>query len=98
MSAIELPVWTAAERESFFAAIDCHRRAAWQVSAVAGICVVILAFVVATLTAPLFYALIGLVLDLINLIIPMPDWSWTRSPMSATTWRPSRADGGCISR
>ena len=73
MSAVELPVWTAEERESFFAAIARHRRAAWQVSAVAGVCIAILAFVVATLTAPLFYALIGLVLDIINLIIPMPD-------------------------
>lgn len=72
-AAAELPAWTPAERESFFAAIDRHRRAAWQVSAVAAVCVAILAFVVATLTAPLFYALIGLVLDLINLIIPMPD-------------------------
>ncbi|WP_116807852.1 M48 family metalloprotease [Steroidobacter cummioxidans] len=73
MSAAELPLWTAAERESFFAAIARHRRAAWQVSAVAGVCIAILAFVVATLTAPLFYALIGLLLDVINLFVPMPD-------------------------
>lgn len=73
MAAAELPLWTPEERESFFAAIARHRRAAWQVSAVAGACVAILAFVVATLTSPLFYALIGLVLDLINLVIPMPD-------------------------
>lgn len=73
MSAVGLPVWTAAERESFFAAIARHRRAAWQVSAVAGVCIAILAFVVATLTAPLFYALMGLVLDVVNLVVPMPD-------------------------
>lgn len=73
MSAIELPVWTAEERESFFAAIARHRRAAWQVSAVASVCIAILAFVVATLTAPLFYALIGLILDVVNLVIPIPD-------------------------
>ena len=73
MAAAELPLWTAAERESFFAAIARHRRAAWQVSAVAGICIAILAFVVATLTSPLFYAVIGLLLDLINLVVPMPD-------------------------
>lgn len=42
MSAIELSVWTAEERESFFAAIARHRRAAWQVSAVAGVCIAIL--------------------------------------------------------
>lgn len=73
MSAAELPIWTAEERESFFAAIARHRRAAWQVSAVAGVCMAILAFVVATLTSPLFYAAIGLLLDLINLVVPMPD-------------------------
>lgn len=73
MSAVELPIWTAEEREGFFAAIERHRRAAWQVSAVASVCIAILAFVVATLTAPLFYALIGLVLDVINLVVPMPD-------------------------
>lgn len=73
MSAVELPVWTAEERESFFAAIARHRRAAWQVSAVAAVAIAILAFVVATLTSPLFYALIGLSLDVINLVVPMPD-------------------------
>jgi Zn-dependent protease with chaperone function len=73
MSAAELPIWTAEEREGFFAAIARHRRAAWQVSAVASVCIAILAFVVATLTSPLFYAVIGLLLDVINLVIPMPD-------------------------
>lgn len=73
MSAAELPIWTAEERESFFAAIARHRRAAWQVSAVSAVCIAILAFIVATLTSPLFYALIGLLLDVINLFIPMPD-------------------------
>ncbi len=73
MSAAELPIWTAEERESFFAAIARHRRAAWQVSAVAAVCIAILAFVVATLTSPLFYAVIGLLLDVINLVVPMPD-------------------------
>lgn len=73
MAAVELPVWTAQERECFFAAIARHRRAAWQVSAIAGVGIAILAFVVATLTSPLFYALLGLLLDLVNLIVPMPD-------------------------
>jgi Zn-dependent protease with chaperone function len=73
MSAAELPLWTTEERESFFAAIARHRRAAWQVSAVAGVCIAILAFVVATLTSPLFYAVIGLLFDVINLVVPMPD-------------------------
>jgi len=73
MAAVGAPVWTAAERESFFAAIARHRRAARQVSLVAAVGIAILALAVATLTAPLFYALIGLLLDIINLIVPMPD-------------------------
>lgn len=73
MSAAELPIWTAEERESFFAAIARHRRAAWQVSAVATVGIAILAFVVATLTSPLFYGLLGVLLDVINLFVPMPD-------------------------
>src|SRR5688572_981397 len=73
MSAAELPIWSPEERESFFAAIARHRRAAWQVSAVAAVGIAILAFVVATLTSPLFYALIGLLLDVINLVVPAPD-------------------------
>lgn len=73
MSTPDLPVWTPAERESFFAAIERHRRAAWQVTAIATVCVGLLGFIVATLTAPLFYAVLGLALDLINLLVPMPD-------------------------
>jgi Zn-dependent protease with chaperone function len=73
MSAITHAPWENLERESFFAALARHRRAAWRVTA---LCVVgngVLALVVATLMSPLFYALIALVLDLINLAIPMPN-------------------------
>jgi len=65
--------WTPLERESFFAAIERHRRAAWRVSALSILANAALAFVVATLMSPLFYALIALLLDLINLVIPMPN-------------------------
>jgi Zn-dependent protease with chaperone function len=64
---------TAAERESFLDAIARHRRAAWQVNAVCALCVAVLAAVVALLVAPLWWALIGLVVDLANLVVPMPD-------------------------
>lgn len=71
--AAQLPVFTPTERESFFASIARHRRAASRVSSIAGACATVLALVVAILMAPLLYALIGLVLDLLNLVVPMPD-------------------------
>lgn len=64
---------SAAERESFFAAIARHRRAAWRVTVVSWIAILLAGLVVAILTAPLFYAVIGLTLDLINLVISMPN-------------------------
>ena len=51
-------LWTPDERESFFAAIERHRRAAWQVSAVSFLGIGVLALILAWLTAPLFYAVI----------------------------------------
>jgi Zn-dependent protease with chaperone function len=71
--ATEFPAFTPAERESFFASIARHRGAASRVSWVAGACATILAVVVAVLMAPLLYAFIGLALDLMNLVVPMPD-------------------------
>ncbi len=65
--------WTPAERESFFAAIERHRRAAWRVSLACGFGAAVLAVVMAVLLAPLLYCLIGLAVDAINLVIPLPD-------------------------
>jgi len=65
--------WSAGERESFFAAVARHRRAAWQVSAVSALAALVLALTASVLMAPLFYCLIGLAVDLLNLAIPMPD-------------------------
>lgn len=67
------PVWTASERESFFDAITRHRRAATRVAIVSHACAVLLALVVATLMSPLCYAVIGLALDVMNLLVPMPN-------------------------
>ncbi len=67
------PAWTPEERESFFAAIARHERASWRVTALAAACIAVLAFIVAVLMAPILYALVGLVLDLVNLVVPMPD-------------------------
>ena len=71
------PAWTPAERESFFAAIARHQRASWRVTLLAGACIAVLAFIVAVLMSPILYALAGLVLDLVNLAIPMPDLTRT---------------------
>ncbi|WP_395683912.1 M48 family metalloprotease [Dokdonella sp.] len=68
-----LPAFTPAERESFFDGIARHRRSASRLAAVALACASVLALVVAALMAPLLYALIGLLLDLVNHLTPMPD-------------------------
>ncbi|MEO6689453.1 MAG: hypothetical protein ABIS07_10965, partial [Dokdonella sp.] len=65
--------FTPAERESFFAGIARHRRAALRVSIVAGACAMVLALIVAILMAPLFYAVIGLAFDVLHFVVPMPD-------------------------
>jgi Zn-dependent protease with chaperone function len=65
--------WSPEERESFFTAIERNRRASWQVSVAAVVTAVIIALIVASLLAPLVYGVLGLMLDLINLLIPMPD-------------------------
>jgi Zn-dependent protease with chaperone function len=68
--------WTAlspTERESFFAAIERHRKAAWRVTAVSAVGIIVAAFVVAVLAAPLFYALLGLAFDVANIVTPTPN-------------------------
>jgi Zn-dependent protease with chaperone function len=65
--------WRSLERESFFRAIERHKRAAWRVAALCTLANGALAFVVATLMSPLFYAGLALALDLINLAVPAPD-------------------------
>ncbi|HPY40807.1 MAG TPA: hypothetical protein PLM98_09825, partial [Thiolinea sp.] len=65
--------WQAAEREDFFAAITRHQRLAWRVRAACLLAYSVLAVVMSLLLAPLFYCLLGLLLDIVNLILPMPD-------------------------
>jgi len=67
------PGWTPEERESFFVATARHERASWRVTIVAGAGILVVAFIVAVLMAPILYALLGTLLDLVNLAIPMPD-------------------------
>lgn len=68
-----IPAWTAEERESFFAAIERHRRAAWRVTLASALANSLVAVVVALLMSPIFYATVALLLDLGNLIIPLPN-------------------------
>jgi len=65
--------WSPAERESFFAAIARHRRAAWRVTFVSRTVNLVVALVVAVLMSPLFYAALALALDVLNLVVPAPN-------------------------
>lgn len=65
--------WTSHERESFFDAIARHRRAAGRISLVSNACAFALGLVVAMLMAPLLFAVMGLLLDLVNFVVPVPD-------------------------
>ena len=67
------PLFSPEERESFFASIARHRRSAAWLGWLANVCALVLALVVAMLMAPLCYAIIGLGLDLVNFVVPMPD-------------------------
>src|SRR3954469_24896897 len=86
-----ITVWTPDERESFFAAIERHRRAAVRIRWVSDGCAFILAFVVALFMAPLLYAVIGLLLDVINLIVPTPNvFGFVMDTMTAVTDAPQK--------
>jgi Zn-dependent protease with chaperone function len=65
--------WTPAERESFFDAIARHRRAAWRVTFASRVINLVVALVVAVLMSPLFYGVLALLLDLLNLVVPAPN-------------------------
>ena len=65
--------WSAGERESFFEAIARHRQAAWRVTLASGTANTVVAVIVATLMAPLFYGTLALALDVINIAVPAPN-------------------------
>ena len=74
----------AIDRETFFAAIERHRRAAWRVTAACGLAIAVLALVVAILMAPLFFCAIGLAFDAANLVAPAPDVvGWMGRPLES---------------
>lgn len=68
-----LAPWQAQEREDFFSAVARHRRLTWRITAACVLAYLILAVVMATLLAPLLYCIAGLLLDLGNLLHPLPD-------------------------
>lgn len=47
--------------------------ASWRVTLASTVAVALAAFVVATLAAPLFYAVLGLAFDVANLVTPTPN-------------------------
>jgi Zn-dependent protease with chaperone function len=66
-------VWTAVQRESFFQAIARNRRAAFRVTLAGWLCGALFVTIFAVLTAPLLIGLLVLVVDLVNLLHPLPD-------------------------
>lgn len=86
-----LAAWTPDERESFFAAIERHRRAATRIRWVSDACAFVLAFVVALFMAPLLYAVVGLILDVVNLAVPTPNlFATVMDTMTTITDAPER--------
>lgn len=65
--------WTSQEREGFTTAVERHRRAAWRVTLACAVGFSALAIVCAVLMGPLLWCLGGLVADLLNLAVPVPD-------------------------
>ncbi|HUQ08805.1 MAG TPA: M48 family metalloprotease [Steroidobacteraceae bacterium] len=84
------------EREGFLAAIARHRAAAWRVTAASVCTLAAAALVVALLSAPLWYALLALGADLLNLVSPTRNllgdfmdytYRWQDSPAPAGAMR-----------
>jgi Zn-dependent protease with chaperone function len=69
----QFAAWSGTDRESFLAAVARHRRAAWRVTLASAVADVLFALVVAILMSPLFYAVIALAFDVVNLMHPAPN-------------------------
>lgn len=88
---------TPGERESFLDGIARHRRAAWRVTAASVLTLGAAALVVALLSAPLWYGLLGLAADVLNLVTPTPNligefmqyavgWQDSAEPAGVARW------------
>ena len=62
-----------ADRETFFAAQGRNRRAAWRLSALAGLGVALMGVPMSAVISPLVYAAIIIVNDLVSLVLPGAD-------------------------
>ena len=93
----ELRALTASEREGFLEAIARHRAAAWRVSAASALTLSVAVAVVALLSAPLWYAALGLGADVLNLFTPTRNllgdfmeyvnhWDDSAQPAGAARW------------
>src|ERR1044071_6725315 len=67
------PVPGPVDRESFFAAQARNRRAAWRLSALCAVAVLILGIPLSAVTTPLLYGAFFLGMDVVNLAVPTPD-------------------------
>ena len=65
-----------ADRESFFEAQRRHRRATWRLSAVCVAAVAIMGIPLSLVLTPVLYALVLLLADLVDLLVPVPDGFW----------------------
>ena len=88
---------TPGERESFLDVIARHRRAAWRVTAASLFTLMAAALVVALLSAPLWYAVLALAADVLNLVTPTRNllgefmqytdqWQDAAVPIGAARW------------
>ncbi len=88
--------WQSGERESFFDAIDRHRRASWRVTWVCAFAIGALTLVLALLLAPLLVCFIGLLVDLVNLVVPMPDLLGAAGNVLTMLTDAEHIDGGLL--
>jgi Zn-dependent protease with chaperone function len=67
------PVPGPADRESFFDAQVRHRRASWWFTALSAVAIGLMGVPLSAVLSPLLYAAAVLVLDVVNLLVRMPD-------------------------
>lgn len=65
--------WSAVERQSFLEVAARHRRAAWRVTAACAVAALLMGLIASVLLAPVLFCAVLLLLDLVNLAVPVPD-------------------------
>jgi Zn-dependent protease with chaperone function len=64
---------TSVQRETFYEAQRRHRRSAWRFSALSTVAVLLLGLPLSVVVSPVGAALASIGLDVVNLVVPMPD-------------------------